>query len=88
VVGEGAGYPVGDLGGGGARGEDLGHAELLEHRDVLVGDDAAAEDANVRGVALGEELEQPAERTERPIRSASSWMAVSTICSGVWCSPV
>ena len=28
------------------------------------------------------------ERTESPTASASSWMAVSTICSGVWCSPV
>ena len=28
------------------------------------------------------------ESTERPIRSASSWIAVSTICSGVWCRPV
>ncbi len=26
--------------------------------------------------------------TDMPIASASSWMAVSTICSGVWCSPV
>ena len=26
--------------------------------------------------------------TERPTASASSWMAVSTICSGVWCRPV
>jgi len=28
------------------------------------------------------------ESTERPTASASSWMAVSTICSGVWCKPV
>lgn len=28
------------------------------------------------------------ERIERPIASASSWIAVSTICSGVWCRPV
>ena len=26
--------------------------------------------------------------TDMPIASASSWIAVSTICSGVWCSPV
>jgi hypothetical protein len=26
--------------------------------------------------------------TERPIASASSWIAAATICSGVWCSPV
>jgi hypothetical protein len=26
--------------------------------------------------------------TESPIPSASSWMAASTICSGVWCRPV
>ena len=28
------------------------------------------------------------ESTDSPTASASSWMAVSTICSGVWCSPV
>ena len=28
------------------------------------------------------------ERIEIPTASASSWIAVSTICSGVWCSPV
>ena len=28
------------------------------------------------------------ESTESPIMSASSWIAVSTICSGVWCNPV
>jgi hypothetical protein len=28
------------------------------------------------------------ERMERPIASASSWIAVSTICSGVWWRPV
>ena len=28
------------------------------------------------------------ERIERPTASASSWITVSAICSGVWCSPV
>jgi hypothetical protein len=28
------------------------------------------------------------ERIEIPTASASSWIAVSTICSGVWCRPV
>ena len=28
------------------------------------------------------------ERMEIPMASASSWTTVSTICSGVWCSPV
>ena len=28
------------------------------------------------------------ERIERPTAWASSWMTVSTICSGVWCKPV
>ena len=28
------------------------------------------------------------ERIESPTASASSWIAVSTICSGVWCRPV
>src|SRR5204863_2276856 len=28
------------------------------------------------------------DRIERPTASASSWITVSTICSGVWCRPV
>lgn len=28
------------------------------------------------------------DRMDRPIASASSWIAVSTICSGVWWRPV
>ena len=28
------------------------------------------------------------ERIDSPTASASSWMTVSTICSGVWCRPV
>src|SRR5450631_1201740 len=36
-------YPVNDLGGRGARGEDLGDTELVELGDVGLGDDAAAE---------------------------------------------
>jgi hypothetical protein len=28
------------------------------------------------------------ERIERPTASASSWITVATICSGVWWSPV
>ncbi|OGK89195.1 MAG: hypothetical protein A2X52_11135 [Candidatus Rokubacteria bacterium GWC2_70_16] len=28
------------------------------------------------------------ESTLRPMASTSSWTAVATICSGVWCSPV
>lgn len=28
------------------------------------------------------------ERIDRPMPSASSWIAVSTTCSGVWCRPV
>ena len=46
--------------------EHLGHADLLEDRDVLVGDDPAAEDHDVGGVALGEQLDQPLE--ERHVR--------------------
>ena len=57
-----AGHPAGDLAGGGAGGEDLGHAHLLEHRDVLVGDDPAAEDHDVGGVALGEQVDQLPEK--------------------------
>ncbi len=28
------------------------------------------------------------ERIDSPMPSASSWIAVSTTCSGVWCRPV
>jgi hypothetical protein len=28
------------------------------------------------------------DRIERPTASASSWMTVAAICSGVWCRPV
>ena len=28
------------------------------------------------------------ERIERPTASASSWITVAAICSGVWCRPV
>src|SRR5215831_15633663 len=37
--------------------EQLGHAELLQHSDVLVGDDAAAEDHDVRGITLAQLLD-------------------------------
>src|SRR6478736_6585232 len=41
--------------------EDLGDAELLERGDVVVGDDAAAEDDDVARVTLGEQLDDPRE---------------------------
>ena len=28
------------------------------------------------------------DRIDSPTASASSWITVSTICSGVWCKPV
>ena len=56
------GDPVGDLDGGGAGGEDLGHADLGQRRDVLLGDDAAAEDHDVAGVALLEQRDELAEQ--------------------------
>ena len=28
------------------------------------------------------------DRIDRPTASASSWMTVAAICSGVWCNPV
>src|SRR5439155_11828916 len=37
---------------------------------------------------LGTSVMCAPERIEIPTASASSWIAVSTICSGVWCSPV
>ncbi len=46
---------------GGAGGEDSRHAELLERRQVLVGDDAAAEQEHVVGAARVEERRHLAE---------------------------
>ena len=61
----------------------------LELRDVVLGDDPAAEDDDVVGAALAQQLHHPGE--QRHVRagqhrqadaSASSWIVVSTICSG------
>ena len=37
---------------------------------------------------LGTSVMWAPERIERPTASASSWITVSAICSGVWCRPV
>ena len=94
LLGEVLRDPAGDLAGGRTGGEDLGDADLLEGGDVLRGHDAAAEDDDVaasrsssRATSLRKSV-MCAPSTERPIRSASSWIAVSTICSGVWWRPV
>src|ERR687898_473924 len=50
-----------------ARGEDLGHPELLELRDVLRGDRAADRDDDVLGVLLAQELHDA--RDERHVRA-------------------
>ena len=60
------GHPAGDLGRGRAGREHLADAQLLEDGDVLLGDDPAAEDGDVRGVALGQEVDEGAE--ERHVR--------------------
>ena len=41
-----------------------------------------------RSMTLANSVMWAPESTDRPMASASSWIAVSTICSGVWCSPV
>src|SRR5579875_631508 len=53
--------PGDDVGGGRARGEDLGHAHLRELGDVGVRDDAAAEHHDVRGVLLVEQFDEAGE---------------------------
>src|SRR5215468_2075543 len=60
-VAEGGLNPADDFVGGGARCEDLGHAHPFQFGDVGIGDDAAAEHGDVRGVAFGEQFEYPAE---------------------------
>src|SRR3954453_1213600 len=55
-------HPVDDLRRRRAGGEDPGHAQLLQLRDVLVGDDAAAEDDDVVDAALTQQLGQPREQ--------------------------
>ena len=71
------------------------HAQLLEPGDVVVGDDAAAEHSDVRGLLLPEQVDHRGEQRHvraghdgQPIASTSSWTAALTIISGVWCSPV
>src|SRR6478609_9429440 len=53
--------PVHDRLGGGAGGEDLRDTRVEQGRDVTVGDDAAAEHEDVRGVARGEQLDHARE---------------------------
>ena len=50
----------------------------------------ADEDADWLGLSLlsGTSVMWAPERIDRPTASASSWMTVSAICSGVWCRPV
>src|SRR3954469_7632953 len=60
-------HPADDLHRRSAGGEDLGDAEPLELGDVVLGDDAAAENDDVARVALGEQLDDP--REQRQVRS-------------------
>ena len=87
--------PLHDFAGRGAGREDLLDTGRLELRDVVLGDDAAAEHEHVRGTLVAQERHDPREQGhvrpewhESPTASASSWMVVSAICSGVWCRPV
>jgi hypothetical protein len=78
-------HPRNDFTHRGARREDLSNAHLGKGLPIGVGNDAAAKDHNVLGVRL---VMWAPESTERPMASASSAIAVATICSGVWWSPV
>src|SRR5579885_1896394 len=62
-----------DLGERRARTEHAVHARLLELGDVLVGDDAAAEDEDVLGPLLAQELHDLGE--ERQVRSGQGRQA-------------
>jgi hypothetical protein len=75
-------------------GEDLADADSLSLGCPL-GDGPADEDVDVFGLVLlerstilGTRVMWAPERIETPMASASSWMAVSTTCSGVWWRPV
>ena len=51
-------------GSGAPGGEDLGHAHLLQHRDVRLGDDAAHDDQDVVPALLREALDHPGDEGE------------------------
>ena len=87
--------PAGDLGGRRARREDLGHAHLLERGMSSSGmipppktTMSAASRSASSSMSLWNSVMCAPDSTDSPTRSASSWIAVSTICSGVWCRPV
>ena len=88
-------YPVDDLGGRRARGEDLRHAQLGQRAEVVGRDDAAAEDHHVVRAALAQQLEHPGE--QRHVRAGEHRQAdrVGVLLDrrlddllGVWCRPV
>ena len=75
-----------------ARREHARHADCLELDDVGGGDGAADRHDDVAGpcsrrsaTIRGTSVMCAPDRIDRPTASASSWMTVSTICSGVWC---
>ncbi len=93
--GNGAAQEVDDLARGRARPEDLGHAGRLELVGIVLRDRPAHDDEDVLGAVRAQAVDDRGtrvmcapERIETPTASASSWIAVSTICSGVWWRPV
>ena len=72
------------------------HARLFEAGDVLVGNDPAAEDGDVLGPSVPQQLDDP--REEVIVRTGEDRQrdrvdvfldcAVLTTISGVWCRPV
>ena len=92
---ERAAQEVDDLARRRARREDLGDAERLELLGVLGGivpptttSTSSAPFARSPSTIRGTSVMCAPERIEMPTASASSWIAVSTICSGVWWRPV
>jgi hypothetical protein len=95
VIGEAFVEPVDDLGGRGSGREDPLDAGLLELGDVVLGmmpppntNTSPAPLSRRSLTTFGNSVMCAPEWQDRPTASASSWIVVSAICSGVWCRPV
>ena len=84
-----------DAVGGRARGEHLGHAERLSPGTSSAGIVPPTVTATSStcwsrssSITRGTSVMWAPDRIDSPTASASSWITVSTICSGVWCRPV